>query len=105
VRYFAHDLHGHLGGATSDAALRADHGRYRDPGLANNRAGTTNNRSETTHMKLLLIVVLVLLFFGAIGGTPQVNWYHGGMWGGGYGTSGLLTLILVLVLLRFLGVI
>ncbi len=56
-------------------------------------------------MKLLLILVLVLLFFGAVGGTPQVNWYHGGMWGGGYGTSGLLTLILVLVLLRFLGVI
>ena len=49
-------------------------------------------------MSLLLIILLVILLFGGIGSYPR--WGHSANWG--YGPSGLIGLILVIVVVMAL---
>lgn len=49
---------------------------------------------------IILVVILLLAIFG---GLPSVGWYHSGPWLGGYGGSGLGTVLLILVILWLVG--
>ncbi len=45
-------------------------------------------------MGLLLVVLVIILLFGGIGTLPAIGYYQGG-----YGPSGLLFLVLVVVII------